>query len=995
MNILLIQLSDMHCQVTHQELTKKLDKAVDVLSTFTPVDHAMLIFSGDLTDTASKKEYQIGSFMIGRFLKNLGERLNCGFINTLIVPGNHDMVLPEDSRKACDIEQWDKNGHLDEELQRLSLFFKYAQSKNCFKSDRIVDIRTISLGKFKIQVSLINSAPYSTREKEDKQLHYLPSYVGEKISQPSSKDTLNISVCHHSYEWFDWDSKEMLKRAFSQNDITFIGHDHKSESISMQNGDGTHINTVMGGKFTLDCGMDSTFNAVLFNTETRTAQCFEVVWNINDGIFTKFDRGDIHCMQENFHLSNDYLNHLLMDNQQLSNSLLDYFVFPKLIAESELFSTDGNARKIEIDDVFGTLNAERVIRFIGTRGAGKTTLLKYLYSESAKRGYYPLLIEKKDYRDSRIEKMFRDMVEIQYTFSGDHGYDFYEQKDHSSEIIFIDDIDCIDSDKARNNLINYIVLSGRLLVYSTKERNHDLEEVVKEKLQGKDSCSFEIAPFYKESRDELIEKICDLKGKGENDKATVKTSLDYLVQCQPSFFSSMPRNLLLYINYFLSAGAGETKGFKTLSLVFETNMRNSLLSCTPENNIIVVLAALEYISNYMYFDLQQETLDSSTFEKIVNDFNAERKAHLNAKQFLILCKKAHIFQEDDYSFGIKFSDKNIFAYFVAKYISREFERGSRDLSKLTYVMERICFGINDTIILFLSFIRSNTEIIMRIAEQAVQLLESYPEWDFDQNNIPFLSAYEDLTVSVPTNKEKSMALERTEQIERKRHEAVKFKGIFDYSEADINKEKYRIIRALKYTQLLGQALIDQYGNLNANEIDLITKTLYSATQKIIFAALKPYQTQSEEIVTSLLSFVNNQLPGEKISQAEIRKLLGQAGTAFALNIMDDISFNASNNVTIEALRDIELPNSNYKIMQLLMEENTGNTEEFISRSILLRKELDTNTYAKTLIAQIARVHIIYTSRIDHRQINRLISGKVIAPQGKKTLLLEQGKKAEN
>lgn len=97
----------------------------------------------------------------------------------------------------------------------------------------------------------------------------------------------------------------------------------------------------------------------------------------------------------------------------------------------------------------------------------------------------------------------------------------------------------------------------------------------------------------------------------------------------------------------------------------------------------------------------------------------------------------------------------------------------------------------------------------------------------------------------------------------------------------------------------------------------------------------------------------------------------------------------------EALRDIELPNSNYKIMQLLMEENTGNTEEFISRSILLRKELDTNTYAKTLIAQIARVHIIYTSRIDHRQINRLISGKVIAPQGKKTLLLEQGKKAEN
>ena len=995
MNILIIQLSDMHCQVTDQKLTKKIDKAVDVLSTFTSVDHAMLIFSGDLTDTANGKEFKVGRSMIGRFLSRLGERLDCGFIDPLIVPGNHDMVLPEDSRRACDIEQWDKNDHLDEELQRLSSFFEYAQSKHCFKSDKIVDIKTIPLGGFKIQVSLINSAPYSTREKEDKLLHYLPPHVGEKISQPSSKDTLNISVCHHSYEWFDWNSKEMLKRAFSQNDIAFIGHDHKSESISMQNGDGTHINTIMGGKFTLDCETDSAFNAVLFNTETRTAQCFELIWNIDDGIFTKCDRGNIHCMQENFCLSNDYLNHLFMDNQRFSDSLLDYFVFPKLIAESEIFSTNGNARKIEIDDIFGTLNTERVIRVIGARGAGKSTLLKNLYSESAKRGYYPLLIEKKDYRDSRIEKMFRDMVDIQYTFSGDHGYDIYDQKYHLSEIIFIDDIDCIDSDKARNNLINYIVLSGRLLVYSTKERNHDLEEVVKEKLQGKDSCSFEIAPFYKESRDELIGKICVLKGKGDKDKATVTAALDYLVQCQPSFFSSMPSNLLLYINYFLSAGASETKGIKTLSLVFETNMRNSLLACVSENNINVILAALEYISNYMYFELHQETLDPSTFEKIVNAFNADRKADLNAKQFLILCKKAHIFQEDDYSFGIKFSDKNTYAYFVAKYISREFERDPSNLSKLSYVMQRICFGINDTIILFLSFIRSNTKIIMRIAEQAVQLLESYPEWDLDQNNIPFLSAYEDLTVSVPTNQEKSMALKKTEQIERTRHESVKFRGIFDYSEADVNKEKYRIIRALKYTQLIGQALIDQYGNLNADEIDLITKTLYSATQKLVFAALKPYQIHSDEIVTSLLTFANNKLPDEKISQAEIRKLLGQAGTAFALNIMNDISFNASNNVTIAALRDIELPNSNYKIMQLLMEENTGNTEEFISRSILLRKELDKNAYARTLIAQIARVHIIYSSRIDHRQINRLISGKVIAPQGKKTLLLEQGKKAKN
>lgn len=992
MNILLIQLSDMHCQATNKGLTQKIDKAVDVLSTFTSINRAILIFSGDLTNAASKKEFEIGQSMIGRFLDKLGKKLNCGFIKTFIVPGNHDMVLPEGSRKASDIEQWDKNDHLDEELKKLSSFFSYAKSKYCFQFDKLVDVRMIALDNFKIRFALINSAPYSTREKEDKQIHYLTSQAGEKLLQHCPEDTLSISICHHSYEWFDWDSKEMIKRAFKQNDITFIGHDHKSELISMQNGDGSHINTVMGGKFTLDCREDSAFNALIFNTETKKAQCFELVWDIENGIFTKYDRGFIYCLQKKFRLSNDYLTYLFPIHQQLNARLLEYFVFPKLIVESDFSSTDGNARKIDVDDIFETLKRESSVRIIGAVGAGKTSLLKYLYSESEKRGYYPLFIEKKDYRDSRIEKMFEDMVDIQYTFSGDNGYDIYDQKDHSLEIVFIDDIDCINSDKARNKLINHILSTGRLLVYSTKERNHDLEEIVKEKLQGKDSCSFEIAPFYKESRDKLIERICDLKGKGENEKSLIITALDYLVQCQPSFFSSRPGNLLVYINYFLSANANESKGVKTLSFVFETNMRNSLLSYVPENKINVVLAAIEYIANYMYFELHQETLELMDFEKTVRSFNSDRKADLNAKQLLTQCEKSNILKTDDFSFKIKFADKNTYAYFVAKYISREFERDPSNLEKLSYIMQRICFGINDTIILFISFIRSNTKIIMRIAEQAIKLLEAYPEWNFKQNNIPFLSAYVDSTVSLPTSQEKSMALERTEQIEKERHEAVKFKGAFDYSEEDVNKEKYKIIRALKYTQLIGQALVDQYGVLNANEVDFITRTLYSATQKIVFATLTPYQNHSGEIVDSLLAFARENLPDEKISRDEIQRLLGQVGTAFALDIMNDIAFNASNNTTITALRDIDSPNLNHKIMQLMMEENTGNTEEFITRAISLRKEVDENAYAKTLIALIAKVHIMCSSRIDHRQIDKLISGKIIAPQGKKTLLLEQGKK---
>jgi hypothetical protein len=50
---------------------------------------------------------------------------------------------------------------------------------------------------------------------------------------------------------------------------------------------------------------------------------------------------------------------------------------------------------------------------------------------------------------------------------------------------------------------------------------------------------------------------------------------------------------------------------------------------------------------------------------------------------------------------------------------------------------------------------------------------------------------------------------------------------------------------------------------------------------------------------------------------------------------------------------------------------------------------------KILISQIARKHIISTVKIDHRQIDRLISGRVISSKGKTQLLLEQGKNSKD
>ena len=304
-------------------------------------------------------------------------------------------------------------------------------------------------------------------------------------------------------------------------------------------------------------------------------------------------------------------------------------------------------------------------------------------------------------------------------------------------------------------------------------------------------------------------------------------------------------------------------------------------------------------------------------------------------------------------------------------------------------MEHICFGINDTIILFLSFIRSNTQIIIQIAKDAQALMEQYPEWDFQLMNIPFLHESPNLPSGMPSGKEKQEAHKHAEVVEKERHDLIKFRGIFDYNEADVNKTRYVVMRALKYVQLIGRAFVDQYGSLEDDEIDPLIRTLYSVPQKIIYATLKPHQDHSEEIVQSLVAFAKEKLPQEKITEEKVRELFGQAGTILALNILNDIAFNAANLSTITVLREWTTPNANHKILKLMMEENTGDTSTFVQKAILLREDLNDHLYARMLIAQIARKHIIYTGNINHREVDKLLSGKVLSSDSKPKLLLSK------
>lgn len=215
MRIALIQISDMHCLGYAQESkSDRIDNAIAAIKALGHLDHAVLFCSGDLTDHAHSNEYKSAQRALGRFLTNLGAALN-QFIPLIVVPGNHDIALSTTDRGITEIQRWIKNDHIGEELQRMSGFFNYANSKKCFLGNRLYDTKIINYDGLKIGCCMLNSAPFSTLSHDDKEAHYFPGEVEVALRRMPTCDFM-VTIMHHSYEHFEWNSRQLLKKPFME-----------------------------------------------------------------------------------------------------------------------------------------------------------------------------------------------------------------------------------------------------------------------------------------------------------------------------------------------------------------------------------------------------------------------------------------------------------------------------------------------------------------------------------------------------------------------------------------------------------------------------------------------------------------------------------------------------------------------------------------------------------------------------------------------------------
>lgn len=381
-----------------------------------------------------------------------------------------------------------------------------------------------------------------------------------------------------------------------------------------------------------------------------------------------------------------------------------------------------------------------------------------------------------------------------------------------------------------------------------------------------------------------------------------------------------------------------------------------------ENDIDEILISLDYVAHYIHFIKHYQKISYKEFFDAVNEYkNRYDNNELNIKYVYDVAIKSNILKESSTSFEVEFCDENLLAYFVAQHLNRTCQMGENP-NDLKEVLDNICFGINGDVILFLSYITSNTQILNPILQSIFTHMNDWEELDIDKNNIQYLSkATTTTTPKLPNKKDKEKIKQEKNKMEReiieeKEHQAD---SLYSYDPSKINTFSNKITKSINYLDLVAKILPNFRFMLKGDEKKIITSILYTYPNKLLYFMLKDIDTNYNKIIEDILKSKPKTRKGILITEDMLTHELQNQSIAYILSIYDFVSMTASTTKTISDLEKFDFnQNTNYKIQNLMMQENIANFKTFAARAEQLYDQTDL-PLIKQMVSLIVRKYFIY------------------------------------
>lgn len=970
MKILFLHLSDAHLKDTTDLREINIDSMVNALKQMGEFDECVLIFSGDIVNAGDKNAYLNAGKLVGRLVKSISNRYIKGkIIQTVIVPGNHDNLVRNKERDNFELENYFKNKEVDfrfrEDIEELSNFFEFANRNRCFGKNKIIDVKRLKFDNFIIKVNMINSAPFSLlgSGNRDKGMHYIPEAEFDKFNIDVHQK-YTISVLHHGPEWFSDVSKQKLYSALNEStDLLFVGHEHFSLNED-KTVNGKHID-ISSGVALYGTKTEHGFNVLLLDTDLHALVGYKYIYNgrIYKPIKMLQNNNVVFNNNFNFRFVSNFQQELLTDsNEREGENYMNYFVFPSL--EAKDLNSDLKNYTVTSEEKFKELfDMKSKISIEGSSRSGKSLLAKYL-TNILSEDYVVLLLTEESFAPKNVHNIVKYALKNEYGEDAD--WDGFLQLKSEKKVLIVDRNDRVDKSKWKEFYEAYSEHFGHIIFFCGIDWHLNIKDRAIEELTDNAFFYMKICPFFYVKREQLIRKIC-------TGYLTEYPALDINEKCkkineditnQIKYFQLTPDFIHQFVDYYIQFSHIKTqKETNVFSKVFVANITYRVSKNTyEESDVDEILVALDYVAHYIHFVKEYQKISYSEFEYAINGYKSRYdNEELKTKYVYEVGIKSNIIKESSNSFEIEFCDENLLAYFIAQHLNRTCQSGENP-DDLKFVLDNICFGINGDIILFLSYITSNTQILTPILQSIVSHMDDWEELDLDANNVEYLSkVIIRSNPKLPDQKEKEKIKEEKNEMEKEiiSEKEGQADSLYSYDQSKVNSFSNKIAKSINYLDLVAKILPNFRYILTGNEKKIITEVLYTYPNKLLYFMLKDIDENYDKIIADILKSEPRTRKGIIITKDMLDRELQNQTIAYILSIYDFISTTASNTKTINDLEKFDFEkNTNYRLQNLLMQENIANFKVFFDRAEDIYDSANLNI-TKQMIKLIARKYFIY------------------------------------
>ncbi len=476
----------------------------------------------------------------------------------------------------------------------------------------------------------------------------------------------------------------------------------------------------------------------------------------------------------------EYMDEILCDKKyMISSSILDYYVFPTL--EEEITKEKRIGKELsEIEQFIKEIKQKKKLIIIGRGDAGKSTLLKALFNALIE-SKVVILICADDIR-KEYEYTIKSAFEECYSHEAVE-YEKFKQVPPEDKILLIDDIDRLENHvikeiliNAENDFSNIIYTCGKLVELDVAER-------IKINVLEDEYTRYIMQPLYTDKRKKLVSAIVKiLVQQDERVQGNIIKLLCDALDKQKNLFRMDPDFIVQFVKYYCN-NIGETiqNDGEIFSKVFEANIVSLLKPNAKTLNVDKILIVLDKIAYGMHCS-KIYPMNQKDILKIISVYNEEFDSDVNYVDFLSIVVGSKIFVEKETNYH--FSEKSYLAYFVAREIKRRCIE-DQDFSEFEKTLEFSCYGINSDILLFVTYITDNLNLIKLIMQKAEAYTEEWYKFSINPISIPYLSDVGRLKVEEANLSDKDEAekaeIEREKQIVQEEEKQIEH-NLYLYNE---------------------------------------------------------------------------------------------------------------------------------------------------------------------------------------------------------------------